>query len=445
MKSLTFTNKDYARRRTRLMNSMQPGAVAIVPAATEQRRSRDINYPFRQDSDFYYLTGFAEPDALLVLIPGRAYGQTILFCREKDPELELRDGPVLAPEGAAQKLAVDDAFPIADLADILPGLLEGRSRIYMSLGEHPDWDARVFAYLRGLGTVPGSPNTPADQITSLQPLLHEQRLSKCAKELAVMQRAADISVAAIRAATLACGPGKNEADLEAELIATYLRQGASGDAYPSIVAGGKNACILHYTNNNASLFDGDLVLIDAGCEYQHYAADIARTFPVSGTFSRPQRDLYSVVLAANKAGIEACQPGNTVADPHDAALAVMVAGLIDLGILKGSVEQVMEQSLYKQFCPYRCSHWLGMDVHDVGEYMLGDVWRTLAPGHVLTVEPGIYIPADACAQKVPQEYCGLGIRIEDDVAITDVGCQVLSAAAVKEISHIEALLAGEAA
>ena len=435
---------DFARRRRRLLDVMRPGSIAIVPGAIEQRRNRDINFPFRQDSDFYYLTGFCEPDALLVLIPGRDQGETIVFCRERDAASERRDGRVLGPDACRLVLGVDDGFPVSDLDEILPGLLEGRSQIYMNLGEHLLWDHRLMRYREQLAQQRSSEEPEVGEIVTLGHLLHEQRLIKSAKEQELMAQAAQISVAAHYHALAMISPDVTEADIEAELHYSYRRQGAKAEAYPSIVAAGENACTLHYVQNDSDLSERDLVLIDAGCELQYYASDVTRTFPVSGVFSSAQRDVYDIVLAANRAAIDACRPGNHFNHPHEAATLILVEGLIELGLLHGDLEQLIAQGDHERFCPHKTSHWLGLDVHDVGDYRLGDSWRDLMPGMVLTVEPGIYIPRDDSTAEIAQAYRGLGIRIEDAVLIQKQGCQVLTEGLIKEPDDIEAWMAARA-
>ena len=435
---------DFAHRRRRLLDGMRPGSIALVPGGIEQRRNRDINFPFRQDSDFYYLTGFCEPDALLVLIPGRDQGEAIVFCRERDAASERRDGPVLGPEACQLALGVDDGFPVSDLDDILPGLLEGRTQVYMNLGEHLLWDHRLMMYLEHLAKQRSADEPEVGEIVTLGHLLHEQRLIKSAKEQELMAQAAQISVAAQCRAMDVISPGLTEADIEAELHYSYRRQGARSEAYPSIVAAGENACILHYVQNASVLLDGDLVLIDAGCELQYYASDVTRTYPVSGRFSSAQRDIYDIVLAANRAAIDACRPGNHFNQAHEAATLVLVEGLIELGLLQGDSEQLIAQGDHEKYCPHKTSHWLGLDVHDVGDYRLGNLWRDLMPGMVLTVEPGIYIPRDDSTAEIAEAYRGLGIRIEDAVLIQKQGCQVLTEGLIKDPDDIEAWMATRA-
>ena len=431
---------EYQARRRQLMNAMEPGSIALIPGASMQRRNRDIDYAFRQDSDLLYLCGFEEPDALLVLVPGRSQGEVILFCRERDPRAEQWDGGICGPERAVGGFAVDDAFPITDVDDILPGLLEGRRRIYQTMGEYPAFDQKLLSYVATIRGREAGGAIPPGECVSLKHLLHEQRLIKSDAEIQLMQKAAEISAGAHIRAMQCCTAQLTEGQLEAELLYEFMRNGARHSAYPSIIGSGNNGCVLHYTNNDAPLQDGNLVLIDAGCEYQHYAADITRTFPVSGLFSPPQRALYNIVLAANEAAIAQCRPGTPFNAPHEAAVAVMVEGLIRLGLLQGTVADNVEAETYLQYCPHKSCHWLGLDVHDVGDYRLAEQWRPLQPGMVLTVEPGIYVAQDSPKSEVIEPYLGNGIRIEDDVLITDNGCQVLSRGVPKAAAEIEALM-----
>ena len=430
---------EYRNRRARLMDLMEPGSIAVLPAATIRLRNRNTEYPFRQDSDFYYLLGFDEPDAVLVLAPGRAQGEVILFCQERDPHAERWNGERVGPERAVQMLGVNDAFPIGDLPDILPGLLEGRRRVYVTLGIYEEFDRRLLAMVNGLRARTASGSLPPGEFVTLSHLLHDLRLFKSAAELKTMRRAAEITAGAHRRAMKACKPGMTEADLEAELVHEFMKNGARFPAYPCIVGAGKNACVMHYVRNDAVLKDGDLVLIDAGGEYEYYAADVTRTFPINGKFSPVQRDLYDVVLHAQLAAISHVKAGEPFDAPHRAALDVMVEGLIDLELLQGEKNELIETEQYKRFCLHKSSHWLGLDVHDVGDYMIDRKWRELEPGMVMTVEPGIYIPDD---DDLPRRFRGIGIRIEDDVLVTSSGNEVLTAAAPKTIKEVEAAMRG---
>lgn len=432
---------EYRRRRTALMNQMTPGSIAVVPGATVRLRNRDSEYLFRQDSDFLYLTGFTEPDAVLVLAPGREHGQVILFCRDREARAELYDGERLGPERAVRVLGLDDAFPVTDMDDILPGMLEGRERIYMTLGEYQDFDNKVLHWVNSIRAREAGGAVPPGEFVALKHLLHEQRLYKSAAEVRIMREAARITCAAHRRAMAACRPGMTELALEAELVHEFLVNGARAPAYPCIVGSGRNACVLHYTENRATLKAADLVLIDAGCEFEHYAADVTRTFPVSGRFTAPQQALYEVVLEANRAAIAACRPGNQFTAPHDAAVRVMVEGLVALRLLRGDVDGIIGSGAYRCFCPHNTSHWLGSDVHDVGDYRVGGVPRQLEPGMVLTIEPGIYVPPGTAAgadgrPAAAARWRGLGVRIEDDVLITRQGHEVLTADAPKTVADV---------
>jgi Xaa-Pro aminopeptidase len=433
---------EFKRRRTALMNLMTADSIAVIPAASPKTRNRDSEYLFRQDSDFYYLTGFNEPDAVLVLAPDRQHGAVVLFCRERHARSELYDGERVGPDRAAQIVGVDDGFPVADLDDILPGMLEGRERIYVTLGDHPEFDNRLLGWVSGIRARESGGAIPPGEMFALKHLLHEQRLTKSAAEIRIMREAASITCEGHRRAMQACEPGMTETQLEAELIYEFMHRGAKTTAYPSIVGSGENACVLHYVNNTATLRKSDLVLIDAGCELHNYAADLTRTFPVSGKFSKHQAALYEVVLEANKAAIEACQPGALFMHPHQVALDVMVDGLLELGIFEEDKNEIMETESYRDFVPHNTSHWLGIDVHDVGDYRVDGAWRPLEPGMVLTIEPGVYLPR-AASGHLPGHFQGLGIRVEDDVLVTADGPDVLTAGAPKEVGEIEALMGAQ--
>ena len=439
---MKISKSEFARRRKKLMGMMDRNSIAIVPGAREVTRSRDTEYPFRQNSDLFYLTGFEEPDAVLVLIPGRRQGQVILFCRERDPEMELWNGYRVGPEGAVAYLGVDDAFPVDDLDEILPGLIEGTQRIYYSMGHDDVFDQRVMGWVNQIRRLVRTGAAPPADFTDLAFLLHEHRLIKSAAEIRVMRRAGEISAEAHARAMRECQPGRYEYHLEASIQHTFAEYGARFPAYSSIVGSGANACILHYTENNARLRSGDLVLIDAGCEFQGYAADITRTFPVNGQFTAEQRAIYDLVLEAQRAAIAKVKPGNTWNQPHDATVRVITRGLIKLGLLKGSERDLIKAEAYRDFYMHRAGHWLGLDVHDVGEYRVAGRWRQLESGMVLTIEPGIYIaPGNS---RVAKRWRGIGVRIEDDVVVTDTGCDVLTKDVPKRVEEIEALMAGKA-
>ncbi|MEC8112539.1 MAG: Xaa-Pro aminopeptidase [Pseudomonadota bacterium] len=435
---MKISKAEFARRRKNLMGMMDKHTIAIIPGAREVTRSRDTEYPFRQNSDLFYLTGFEEPDAVLVLVPGRRQGQVVLFCRERDPDMELWNGYRLGPEGAVAYLGVDDAFPIDDLDEILPGLIEGTQRIYYSMGHYDVFDQRVMGWVNQIRKLVRTGAAPPADFTDLAFLLHEQRLIKSAAEVRVMRKAGEISAAAHVRAMQECQPGRYEYHLEAAIQHTFAEHGARFPAYNSIVGSGANACVLHYTENASKMRAGDLVLIDAGCEYQGYAADITRTFPVSGQFSTEQRAIYDVVLEAQRAAIAKVRPGNTWNQPHDATVRVITRGLIKLGLLRGKERELIKAEAYRDFYMHRAGHWLGLDVHDVGEYRVDGRWRQLEPGMVLTIEPGIYIAADNT--KVPKRWRGIGVRIEDDVVVTEQGCDVLTGDVPKRADEIEALM-----
>ena len=436
---LKNSQKEFARRRKRLMAHMESDSIAIVPSAKTVLRNRDVEYPFRQDSDFYYLTGFDEPDAVLVLLPGRGHGEFVMFCRDRDPQMELWDGYRAGPEGACADYGADDAFPMGDIDDILPGLIEGRHRVYYAMGRDAQFDARLMAWINSIREKVRSGAHPPGEFIDLDHLLHDLRLIKSAAEIKQMTKAADISAQAHCRAMQICKPGMMEYQLEAEFVHNFTRAGARQPAYSSIVGGGVNGCVLHYVNNGDELKDGDLVLIDAGCELGYYAADITRTFPINGRFSPTQKALYELVLEAQLAAIAEIQPGNHWNQAHETVVKVITKGLVALGLLKGRVNTLIKKEAYQDFYMHRTGHWLGMDVHDVGDYKISDQWRVLEPGMVLTVEPGIYVsPKNS---KVAKKWRGIGIRIEDDVVVTKDGCRVLTDGVPKTVAEIEALMA----
>jgi len=438
---MRISTKEFARRRKQLMAQMESNSIAIVPAAPERVRSRDTEYLYRQDSDFYYLSGFVEPEAVLVLIPGREHGEYVMFCREKDREREIWDGYRQGPEGACKNLGADDAFPIDDIDEILPGLIEGRERVYYAMGKDADFDHQVMSWVNSIRAKVRSGATPPGEFLDLDHYLHDMRLYKSDAEVAVMREAGEISARAHVRAMQACKAGVFEYQLEADILHEFARSGARNPAYNSIVGGGDNACILHYVENQDELNDGDLVLIDAGCELEYYAADITRTFPVNGTFSKEQKALYQLTLDAQQAAIDVIKPGNHWNEPHEASVRTITAGLLELGLLQGELEALIEGEDYKEFYMHRIGHWLGMDVHDVGDYKVGGEWRVLEPGMCMTVEPGIYVAPDNI--QVESKWRGIGIRIEDDIVITKDGCDILSKDVPKSVAAIEALMAGQ--
>jgi Xaa-Pro aminopeptidase len=430
--------EEFARRRKQLMRMMGRDAIAILPAAPIRLRNGDVEYAYRQDSDFQFLTGFGEPEAVAVLMPHRAQGEYVLFCREKNPERELWDGARAGQEGAVTSFGADDAFPIDDMDEILSGLIESRSRVYYTMGLHPEFDQRVIGWVNGLRAQAKSGLHTPQEFVALDHLLHDMRLYKSPAELTLMRRSAAVAVTAHERAMRLAAPGVMEYQLAAEIVHEFCAHHGEV-AYEPIVGGGANGCVLHYRTNHAALRDGDLVLIDAGCELGYYASDITRTFPVNGRYSGPQRDLYEVVLAAQYAAIEQCVAGNHWNDPHDAAVRVITQGLVSLGFLKGKVPKLIKDGAYREWFMHKTGHWLGMDVHDVGDYQVGGTWRILEPGMVLTVEPGIYVAPTS--KNAPKAYRGIGIRIEDDVVITRGAPEVLTQALIKTPDDIERFMA----
>ena len=413
-------------------------AILVLPAALARIRSGDTAYPYRQDSDLWYLTGFPEPEAVLVLVPGRKHGEALLFCRERDVEREGWDGSRFGPEGAVEAFGLDDAYPIADLDDILPGLLEGRSRVYYHFGRDADFDLKLIGWVNRVRAMVRQGAQPPHEFLELGHLLDELRLFKDRDELKLMQRAADISVLAHEAAMRAVRPGSREYELQAEIECVFRRHDAV-PAYGSIVGAGGNACVLHYIANNGQAKDGDLVLVDAGAEYRGYAADITRTFPVSGRYSKPQRALHDLVGAAQAAALAHARPGVAYEAGHHAAVATLTEGLLKLGLLKGKLEKNIAEGHYRQFYRHKTGHWLGLDVHDVGQYHIDGESRLLEPGMVFTIEPGLYVSPDDTS--VDAKWRGIGIRIEDDVLVTKDAPKVLTAKLARSANEIEALMA----
>jgi Xaa-Pro aminopeptidase len=411
--------------------------VAVIPTAPERIRNRDSHYPFRFDSYFHYLSGFPEPDAVLVIIAGES-PRSLLFCRERDPEREIWDGFRHGPEAARERFGMDEAHPIARLDDLAPTLLENQPTLFCAFGADPAWDGRMTRWLNLVRDRARAGISAPTEIRDVRSLLDEMRLRKDAGEVRLLRRAADIAAAAHVRAMRCARPGMRENEIEAEFLHEFRRQGAQAPSYPPIVAAGPNACVLHYVQNDAPLKDGDLLLVDAGCEVEGYASDITRTFPVNGRFSPPQRDVYQLVMAAQQAALDAVKPGTAWDGPHAAALRVLAQGFIDLALVRGNLDQVLETGDYKRFYMHRTGHWLGLDVHDAGDYKRAGAWRPLEPGMVLTVEPGCYIrPAD----DVPEQFWNIGVRIEDDVVVTDTGCEILTSGAPKRAEEIEAVMA----
>jgi len=421
------------------MAQMEPNSIAILPAAAVAIRNRDVEHVYRQDSDFQYLSGFPEPEAVIALIPGREHGEYVLFCRERNPERELWDGLRAGQEGAIREYGADDAFPITDIDDILPGLIEGRDRVYTAMGSNTEFDRHLMEWINVIRSKADLGSQPPEEFVALDHLLHDMRLYKSANEVKVMRHAAQISARAHVRAMQACRAGLHEYSLEAELDYEFRKGGAKMPAYGSIVAAGRNSCILHYQENDAPLKDGDLVLIDAGCEIDCYASDITRTFPVSGTFSPEQKAIYELVLKSQEAAFAAIGPNRHWNEAHEATVRVITEGLVELGLLQGDVRELIVSEAYRAFYMHRAGHWLGLDVHDVGDYRVGGEWRVLEPGMTLTVEPGIYISPDN--QKVAKKWRGIGVRIEDDVVVTRSGCDILTRDVPKTVAEIEALMA----
>ena len=432
--------QDFAQHRNNLLTNMQDNSVAVIPSSALQQRNRDVDFPLRQDSDFFYLTGFTEDNACLVLIKKKGDTRVELFCQPKIKEQEIWEGIRLGPEAAVEKLALDEAHPIDDLAETLPKLMEDTDAVYAAWGAKKPWDEKLIGAIERTKLKVRTGITAPTAMLAIEPLLHEMRLIKTDGEIALMSEAAELSAQAHIKAMEAVKPGMPEYQLESIIEHHCAMAGGRTMAYPSIVGSGDNACILHYTENDQIINEGDLILIDAGCEINHYASDITRTFPATGKFSDEQKALYQIVLDAQLAAIEAVKPGNHFNHPHEAALTVITQGLVDHGLLDGDVEKLIEDEAYKPFYMHKTGHWLGLDVHDVGQYKQDGDWRTLQPGMVLTVEPGIYVAPDE--ESVDAKWRGIGIRIEDDVLVTAKGNRVLTKSVPKSVADIEALMAG---
>jgi Xaa-Pro aminopeptidase len=424
----------HGARRARLAQAMQAG-IAVIPTAPERIRNRDTHYPYRFDSHFYYLTGFPEPEAVLVLVAG-ARPRSLLFCREKNEERETWDGFRFGPKGAQESFGFDEAHPISELDAHLAKLMADQPALYYPVGADAEWDLRAMGWLNAVRAQARTGVGAPERVQDVRALVDEMRLVKDAHEIGVMRRAAAISAEAHKRAIRAARPGRFEYELEAELLHEFRRCGAQFPAYWPIVAGGANACVLHYVSNDDVLREGELVLIDAGCELAGYASDITRSFPVSPRYSGAQREVYDIVLAAQAAAIAEVGPGKGWNEPHDAAVRVLAQGMLDLKLIPGTLDAVLEKETYKRFYMHRTGHWLGLDVHDAGDYKRAGKWRTLAPGMVLTVEPGLYIRA---AADVPKALHGIGVRIEDDVLVTAEGRDIITSATPKSIADIEAL------
>ncbi|RKZ93040.1 MAG: Xaa-Pro aminopeptidase [Candidatus Parabeggiatoa sp. nov. 1] len=432
---------EFESRRQKLMDIMGKGSMAILPAAPSLIRNRDVYYPYRQDSNFYYLTGFPEPEALAIIIPQREQGQYILFCREKNHDQETWHGNRAGLEGACEIHGADDAFPITDIDDIVPSLMESCRRLYYPMGYYQAFDNQIMGWMNQLRYRVRAGVVAPSEMVALDQVLHEMRLYKTEAEIQAIRAVVDVTIRAHKRAMQFCRPGLYEYEIEAEIIHEFLQSGCRSPAFPPIVASGKNAGILHYTDNNAILNDGDLLLIDAGAELDYYASDITRTFPVNGHFTKPQTTIYELVLKAQRAALSKIYPGNQWNEPYQAAIEVVTKGFIELGLLVGKFNALIEEEAYKRFYMLRIGHWLGMDVHDPGDYKVDELWRELEPGMVMTVEPGIYIPAQ---EDIPDEWWNICVRIEDDVLITENGHEVLTADLPKTVAEIEALMTGEA-
>jgi Xaa-Pro aminopeptidase len=434
-----ISQKQYASRRRDLMAMMQGNSIAVIAAAPEKIRSKDTHYPYKQSTNLSYLSGFPEPQSVMLLIPGRSQGEVVFFCRDKDPLRETWDGYRQGPAGAVQNFGADDAFPIDDIDDILPGMLEGRDRVYYGIGKDAEFDKHLMEWVNGVRDKRGSDAMPPGEFVDLDHLVNEMRLIKSAAEIKLMRKAGEISARAHRRAMQMSRPGLYEYQLQAEIEHEFMLSGATGPAYTSIVGGGKNGCILHYIENRDKLRSGDLVLIDAGCEYQDYAADISRTFPVNGKFSSEQAAIYDIVLASQMAATELIAPGLEYNLANDATVRVITQGLVDLKILQGDVEDLIARGAYRDFYMHNAGHWLGMDVHDVGDYKIDNHWRIYEPGMALTVEPGIYISPDNT--NVDEKWRGIAVRIEDDMLVTKTGCENLTSEVPSARDEIEQLMA----
>ncbi|MDZ7923170.1 MAG: Xaa-Pro aminopeptidase [Marinagarivorans sp.] len=437
---MRLSAQTFAKHRAQLMAKMSPGSIAIIPAAGAKPRSRDTNYRYRPDSDFYYLSGFEEPDALLILAPGNPKGEFIVFCRPRDKQKEIWEGIMAGPEGVLAQFGADAAFSIHQADQHIPELMDGRAKIYTQLGQCDDWDKQVMTWLRAVRAKARSGACAPEVIADINAELHELRLIKGEEEQLAMAASCELAAQAHVRAMQYCQAGRYEYQLEAEILHGFAMSGAMSAAYNTIVGGGKNACILHYINNDQPLKEGDLVLIDAGCELDYYAADITRTFPVNGRFSAPQKALYELVLKAQEAAFAVIKPGTLWNEPHDVSVRVLTEGLVELGLLSGDVDELVSSGAYKAFYMHRVGHWLGMDVHDVGAYKIDGQWRPLMAGMAMTVEPGLYISPDD--MSVDEKWRGIGIRIEDDVIVTAEGYRVLTDGVPKTVEDIERLMAG---
>ncbi|MBY0545089.1 MAG: Xaa-Pro aminopeptidase [Gammaproteobacteria bacterium] len=430
--------QDYAARRQRVLDYIGNDGIAFISAATEIERAGDTTYYFRQNSNFYYLTGFTEPEAILVLAPGYAEGEFLLFNRPRDPLMEIWNGRRIGQEGACTELGADKAYLFDDFYSHLPELLVNRKRVYYPIGHDPVADELLIDAINTLRSKVRSGVTVPEEFHNIEPFIHEMRLRKSPEEVALMRKAADASVAGHKRAMQVCRPGLFEYELEAELLYEFYRHGCRAPAYSSIIGGGENACILHYTTNDHRLNDGDLVLMDAGGEYDYYAADITRTIPVNGRFSEPQKQIYELVLKSQLAAIDMIRPGLPFFDIQREIQRILTEGLIGLGILEGELDVLLKEQAIKRFYMHNSGHWLGLDTHDAGAYKINQAWRPLEVGFVLTVEPGLYISANS--EGVDPKWWNIGVRIEDDVLVTEAGADVLTKDLPKRVADIEALM-----
>lgn len=438
---MTITQQEFAARRKKLIEKLGPNAIAILVSAPEKVRTSDTDYPYRQDSDFYYLTGFTEPHSIAVFISGRKEGEFILFNRVRDATQETWHGRRAGQEGAVKNFGADQAFPMDAFKEKLPELLLGCEKIYYLVGRYPDFDRQLLENIDAIHRRVRMGLVAPREMINLEQILHRMRQIKSEGEIALMRKAAQISAQGHIRAMKICKPGLHEYALEAELMHEFYRNGSRSPAYTSIVCTGENTCILHYHENDAEIKSGDMILIDAGCEYQYYTSDVTRSFPANGTFSPEQKAIYEIVLAAQLAAIAEAKPGSNLDKVHNVALEIITKGLVDLGLLKGSVNELIASKAYMPFYMHRTGHWLGLDTHDVGRYKMGDMWCAFEPGMAHTVEPGIYIAANT--PGVDPKWWNIGVRIEDDVVITKDGCEVLSKGVPKSIAEIEGLMAAK--
>lgn len=438
MKQAMIKPAEYARRRENLLQMIGPGSVVLLQAASEKTRNSDVLYPYRQDSDFLYMSGFSEPEAVLVLVAGASGNRSLLFCRPADPDRAIWDGPRAGLEGALADFGMDESFDIAELDKRLPALMEAAEKVYYKVGSEPQFDRQIMRWMHQLHDTKDA-HIP-QELVSLEHDLHELRLFKSKAEVKAMRKAAKVAAKAHIEAMKAAPTATNEAELQAELFMVFYRNHCPW-SYQPIVGAGDNGCVLHYIDNNMSIKQGDLILIDAGCECEGYASDITRTFPANGHFSAEQKALYELVLKSQLAAIEEIRPGKQWLDAHRVVVDIITAGLVELGLLEGELDELIDAEAYKEFYMHKTGHWLGLDVHDVGDYTIDGESRQLEPGMVLTVEPGLYIAPDC--ELVEPRWRGIGIRIEDDVLVTREGCEVLSTDAPKSVKEIEALMQGK--